>query len=126
MPRKKPTPSKDDNVQQWRDLLGNLKAEGGGDLPWMAKCAVGEIYEMEIDVQSINRHNDAGPEKKWSCYRANGHVEGSVEMEYIEIPFWAMDDFIEIALEKVKESGWAKFTYERRIGKNNMNEAWFE
>jgi len=113
-------------------LKANTDAAKGGDMPWMAKTELGEWVEMEVDVRTIEPHNDSGPPKDgndhsgWSCYRFQAHRSGALTIDYTECPFWAMDEFMEACLETVKESGWAKFEYQRTADRKGLNVAEFQ
>ncbi len=101
-----------------------LEAPDDG-LPLLATTEEDEWVTVTIDLDSIDKYKNAGPEKKWSCYRSDElEVNGEV-CDLGEIPFWAMKSFHKAydSLTKKEQRGVTKFEYIRTMsGKKNIGE----
>ena len=109
------------------DKLNELKSALVGDMPWMADCDAEVEHELEVEVDSISEHHDAGPDGDWSCFRVNVKI-GKDEQTEIEVPFWAMSPFLLCVIDRTEhvENGWLDLTYVRTIGDKGRNQAQFE
>ncbi len=117
---RKPKQSNLDKLKQMKDNLG-------GDMPWMAQCTAGDKQALDVLVESITEHKDAGPDGDWSCFRFTGKVNDG-EAQELEVPFWAMSGFITVVIDRddQKENGWLDLEYTRMIGDKGRNQAVFE
>lgn len=111
------------------DKLNKLKDNLGGDLPWMADCKPDVWHDLLIDVASIDEHDDAGPDGKWSCYRFEGAINGGDD-ETIEVPFWTMTEFITAVVDCADEMDdkveCIKLQYKRSFDGNGRNTGAFQ
>lgn len=102
MPRK-PKTVEDDWSKKIEKMKTAAEKADRGDMPWMMTVEPDVYHELTISVPSITEHHDAGPKENWSCFRVDGWLAGSEEVEEIEVPFWAMSPFILMVDDKSDE-----------------------
>ncbi len=114
-------------LSDWERRLNELKESAKGTMPWMATCDLDKWYDIEVKASTIAEEHDAGPDEKWSCYRCEArHPESDGAWIQMEVPFWAMEGFLNAVLESVGKEGEAYFEYKRTLGNKGLNEAEFQ
>jgi len=92
-------------------------SEPSDGLPMLMELEAGEWHDIEIDMDTLEDGDDAGPDGEWNCYYATINGE-----ETAEIPFWAMKPFwiFYSGLSKKSKKATLEVQYKRTIvkGKN--------
>ncbi len=94
-------------------------------LPLLATTDEDKWVTVVVDLASIDKYKNAGPEKKWSCYRSDSVIVDGEVCDLGEIPFWAMKAFHKCyeTLRSKDQKGDYEFTYRRVLdGKKNVGE----
>lgn len=92
----------------------------GGDLPYLLTLEEGKKHNIEIDLDSIEKTKDGGPDGDWSCYRVTLDDE-----ENEEVPFWAMKAFYACIPDEWEDGETLELVYKRKE-KNGKNTASFQ
>jgi len=99
-------------------------APEGGDLPKMVTAEENEWITIVVDLDSVQKEKNGGPDEEWSCYRFNGVIDGE-DVEDEEVPFWAMKAFWDlVGQEYQRGSEMVEIDYQR-VKRGNKNTARF-
>lgn len=123
-------------LSDWERRLNELKESAQGEMPKMATVDLDVWIPMSVKAQTIAEGHDAGPpmtdkhgnkhdNSGWSCYRCEASIDDE-EWEHIEVPFWAMTDFLNAVIETADNKGLAHFEFKRSLGNKGLNEAEFQ
>lgn len=105
----------------WKDKLNEVNAAAtGGDMPWFGGTELETWVAISVKPITMDHSKDAGPDGEWSCIRLMADVEGD-GFEEQEIPFWAMEPFLEALDDANDEDAIVEMLYKRkRSGKKNI------
>jgi len=109
----------------WKDLLRTTAEELAGDLPWFVEVKESTWTSFDVRPATVETAKDGGPDKEWSCIRVE--IETDAEDGYYveEVPFWAMNEFLEALLEADDDEENVSMTF-KRVKKGGQNKAYFQ
>lgn len=93
----------------------------GGDLPYLLTLDADEKHEITVDLSTMEKEKNGGPDGEWSCYRItiDKHEES-------EVPFYMMKAFKECIADSYSEGeDEVELIYKRKV-KGDKNIATFQ
>ncbi len=79
----------------WFDALQDAKIASKGKLPYFVSCEENVWHDIIVDPATMNVCDDGGKDGEWSCIRLKVGVPERDDMYEEEIPFWAMEGFMD-------------------------------
>jgi len=117
--------SKKSAKTDWKTLATTIVEELAGDLPWFVELKENIWTAFDVKPATMVKGKDGGPEGEWSCIRVKIETNEEDGWYVEEVPFWAMNEFLETILEADEDQDEVSMSF-KRVKKGGVNKAYFQ
>jgi len=117
--------SKKSAKTDWKTLAAGIVEELAGDLPFFVDAKENIWIAFDVRPATMAKAKDGGPDGEWSCIRVEIESNPDEGWYIEEVPFWAMEQFLETIMEADEESTEVSMSF-KRVKKGGQNKAYFQ